>query len=99
MLAAGMLTLFAAAIAVRRRGFDSRSPPPWRAAIVISLMNFENSLPRAWSVAAFLRLIVAHFEWPDMVSERRDAHALAAASFSARAAAITFSASSRGTSS
>src|SRR5207247_9639619 len=53
--------------AVRSRGLASMSPPPWRAAIVISLMYFENSLPRAWSVAAFLRLIVAHFEWPDMV--------------------------------
>src|SRR5215510_11628718 len=66
MFEAGMLTDFAAAIAVRRRGFASTSPPPDRAAIVISLMNFENSLPRAWSVAAFLRLIVAHLEWPDI---------------------------------
>src|SRR5262245_33591624 len=65
MLEAGMLTAFAAAIAVLSRGLASGSPPD-RAAIVISLMNFENSLPRAWSVAAFLRLIVAHLEWPDI---------------------------------
>src|SRR5690349_9587588 len=67
MFEAGMFTVFAAAIAVRSRGFASASPPPWRAAIVISLMYFENILPRAWSVAAFLRLIVAHLEWPDIV--------------------------------
>src|SRR5262245_33680659 len=66
MFEAGMFTFFAAAIAVRSRGFASGSPPPWRAAIVISLMYFENILPRAWSVAAFLRLIVAHLECPDM---------------------------------
>jgi len=47
MFPAGMLTAFAAAIALRRRGLLSMSPPPWRAAIVISLMYFENSLPRA----------------------------------------------------
>src|SRR5262247_2184059 len=68
MLFDGMLTDLAAATAVRSRGLASGSPPPWRAAMVISLMYFENSLPRAWSVAAFLRLIVAHLEWPDMVS-------------------------------
>src|SRR5438876_9510357 len=69
MLAAGMLTDLAAATALRSRGFASRSPPPCRAASVISLMYLENSLPRAWSVAAFLRLIVAHLEWPDMELE------------------------------
>src|SRR5438445_13279873 len=66
MLDAGMLTALAAAIAVRRRGFASRSPPPWRAAMVISLMAFVNVLPRAASVAAFLRLMVAHLDWPDI---------------------------------
>jgi hypothetical protein len=54
---------------------------------------------RAWSVAAFLRLIVAHFEWPDMVSRSASPQACAPASFSARAVAITFSDCSRGTSS
>jgi hypothetical protein len=67
MLVEGMLTALAAAIAERSRGFPSGSPPPWRAAFVISLIHLENSLPRAASVAPFLRLIVAHLEWPDMV--------------------------------
>src|SRR5437867_4055818 len=66
MLVDGMLTALAALTAARSRGLPSGSPPPWRAAIVISLMHFENSLPRAWSVAPFFRLIVAHLEWPDM---------------------------------
>src|SRR5262247_1429409 len=100
MLFDGMLTDLAAATAVRRRGFASRSPPPWRAAMVISLMYFENSLPRAWSVAAFLRLMVAHLEWPDIDRQGAPAdQACAPASFSARAAATTFSVISRGTSS
>ena len=43
---------------------------PWRAARANSLMYFEKSLPRAWSVAAFLRLIVAHLEWPDVALPR-----------------------------
>src|SRR5262245_12560733 len=69
MLAAGMFTDLAAWIAERSRGLASASPPPCRAAMVISLMYLENSLPRAWSVAAFLRLMVAHLEWPDMEGE------------------------------
>jgi len=47
MLEAGMLTDLAAAIAVRRRGLVSVSPPAMRAAMVISLMYLENILPRA----------------------------------------------------
>ena len=42
------------------------SPPPMRAAIVISRMTRVNTRPRLASVAAFLCLIVAHFECPDM---------------------------------
>ncbi len=60
-----MLTDFAARIAVRRRGFASGSPPP-RAAIVISLMMRVKLFPRLASNAAFLCLMVAHLEWPDM---------------------------------
>jgi hypothetical protein len=67
MLFAGMLTDFAPAMAVRSRGFMFGSAPA-RAASVISLMYLVNTFPRAWSVAPFLRLIVAHFEWPDMAS-------------------------------
>src|SRR5690606_692584 len=68
MFAAGMLTALAASIAVRRRGFPSGSPPPSRAAMVISLITLVNILPRSASVFAFFRLIVAHFECPLMVS-------------------------------
>src|SRR5580658_706220 len=66
MLSAGMFSAFAAAIAVRRRGLPSGSPPPPLAAMVISLMRRVKILPRLASVAPFLCLIVAHFEWPDM---------------------------------
>src|SRR3989442_8048957 len=51
---------------VRSRGFALMSPPPRRAATVISLMNLVNSLPRLASLAAFLCLIELHLEWPDM---------------------------------
>src|SRR5690242_2140860 len=67
MLSAGMFSAFAAAIAVRRRGLPSASPPPCLAAIVISLIRRVNVLPRLASAAPFLCLIVAHFEWPDML--------------------------------
>ena len=44
----------------RSRGLKSSSPPPWRAATVISRMSFENIWPRFWSFAAFFRLILDH---------------------------------------
>ena len=65
MLSAGMLTALAAMMAVRRRGLLSGSPP-LRAAIMISLMMRVKILPRLASRAAFLCLMVAHLEWPDM---------------------------------
>jgi hypothetical protein len=34
--------------------------------MLISLMMRVNAFPRLASVAAFLCLMVAHFEWPDM---------------------------------
>src|SRR6516225_9696779 len=55
---------FASAIALRRRGLFPGSPPPMRAATVISLISFVKSLPRLASSAPFLCLIVAHLEWP-----------------------------------
>src|SRR4249919_3229697 len=67
MLSAGMLTCFASAMIVRRRGFMSGSPPPLRAATVSSLMMRVKILPRFASAAPFLCLIVCHLEWPDMV--------------------------------
>src|ERR1700731_5468479 len=68
MLAAGMFSALAAAMAPRRRGLPSGSPPPVLAAMVISLMRRVKILPRLASRAPFLCLIVAHFEWPDMDS-------------------------------
>src|SRR6188768_3900657 len=66
MLSAGMLTDFASAMIVRRRGLVSASPPALRAATVSSLMMRVKSLPRLASAAPFLCLIVCHLEWPDM---------------------------------
>src|SRR5436305_1916400 len=66
MLSCGMFSALAAAIAPRRRGLPSGSPPPPFAAMVISLIRRVNILPRLASSAPFLCLIVAHFEWPDM---------------------------------
>ena len=64
---AGILFIvaFAAAIAVRRRGFRSGAPPDL-AAMVISLISRVNILPRLASSAPFLCLIVAHLECPDI---------------------------------
>src|SRR4030043_1544653 len=67
VLAAGMFEPLALSTAVRRRGFESGSPPPMRAAIVISRMSLVKSLPRFASSAPFLCLIVCHLECPDMV--------------------------------
>src|SRR5580698_9601438 len=66
MLSEGMETFLAARMAVRSRGLPSGSPP-LRAAIMISLMIRVNDFPRLASRAAFLCLIVAHLEWPDIV--------------------------------
>src|SRR5580704_10184732 len=66
MLSAGIFSALAAATAPRSRGLASGSPPPWRAAMVISLIRRVNIFPRLASSAPFLCLIVAHLEWPDM---------------------------------
>src|SRR3954447_14952292 len=62
-----MLPALASAIALRRRALPSGSPPPLRAATVISLINFVNSLPRLASSAPFLCLILCHLECPDII--------------------------------
>src|SRR6476661_8646034 len=62
----GMLPPLASRIALRKRALASGSPPPERAATVISLINFVNSLPRLASSAPFLCLILCHFECPDI---------------------------------
>ena len=66
MLSPGMFTDLASAMMVRRRGFESGSPPPFLAATVSSLMMRVNTLPRLASAAPFLCLMVCHLEWPDM---------------------------------
>src|SRR5882672_5819715 len=62
MLSAGMFASFAAL----RRMLALGSPPPLRAATVISRRIFEKSLPRWTSVLPFLRLICDHRECPDI---------------------------------
>src|SRR5256885_13987562 len=66
MLSAGMFSALAARIAVRRRGLLSGSPPPFLAAMPISLIRRVKVLPRLASRAAFLCLIVAHLLCPDI---------------------------------
>src|SRR2546427_13122905 len=66
MLSAGMLASFAASIAALRLMLALGSPPPLRAATVISRRIFEKSLPRWTSVLPFLRLICDHRECPDI---------------------------------
>src|SRR5437764_15437597 len=66
ILSAGIFSAFAAAIAVRRRGLVSGSPPLF-AAMLISLIRRVKILPRLASNAPFLCLIVAHLLWPDIV--------------------------------
>src|SRR6266478_2893257 len=69
-LSPGMFAPLAARIAVRRRGLVFGSPPPMRAAMLISRMIRVKTRPRFASVAPFLCLIVAHFECPDMTHPR-----------------------------
>src|SRR3954447_3034779 len=66
ILSVGILTPLASLIALRRRGLPSGSPPPMRAAIVISLISLVNARPRLASIAPFLCLILCHLEWPDI---------------------------------
>src|ERR1700730_14638379 len=61
-----MLLFLASVTAARRRGLPLISPPPERAATVISLIRRVKSFPRFASVAPFLCLMVLHRLWPDM---------------------------------
>ena len=65
MLAFGMRASFAFWIAFASAGLPSGSPPS-RAATVIARASLVKSWPRLASVAFFLCLIDAHFEWPAM---------------------------------
>src|SRR5438552_6858881 len=66
MLSAGMLAARAASVAALRRTLPLGSPPPFRAATVISRRILEKSFPRCTSVLPFFRLICDHRECPDM---------------------------------
>src|SRR5262245_17928320 len=66
MVSPGILAALAAATAVRNRGFESRSLPPMRAAIVSSLMSLVKARPRRASFIAFLCLTVLRLGWPDL---------------------------------
>src|SRR5882757_3649290 len=66
ILSAGMFSALAATMAPRSRGLVSGSPPPFFAAMEISLIRRVKIFPRLASSAPFLCLMVAHFEWPDM---------------------------------
>src|SRR5438270_11331155 len=68
ILSAGMLTSRAFWTASRSRKLPSASPPPSLAAIVISRLALVKACPRLASTTAFLCLMPAHFEWPDMAS-------------------------------
>src|SRR5205085_9444623 len=46
--------------------FPSTLPPPSRAATSMARSSLANIFERFWSVASFLRLMVDHFEWPDI---------------------------------
>src|SRR6476619_4895623 len=67
MLSFGTEVFLAFWTASNRVGLPARSPPPVRAATSMFLMSLANSLPRLASIAAFLCLVVAHLEWPDIV--------------------------------
>src|SRR4051812_41534888 len=66
MFLLGMFEALGLRMVALRRGLPSGSEPPMRAATVISRRMRLNTLARAESMRAFLRLVVAHFEWPDM---------------------------------
>src|ERR1700758_3928819 len=61
-----MLLSVALSTASRSRGLADASPPPRRAATVISRMSRLKILPRLASVAALRCLMLAHLLWPAM---------------------------------
>src|SRR4051794_29984262 len=66
MLSLGTDDFLAFWIASYSVGLPAGSPPPVRAATSMFLISLANSLPRRASTTAFLCLVVAHLEWPDM---------------------------------
>src|SRR6202050_3415292 len=66
MLSFGTELFFAFWMASKRVGLPLTSPPPVRAATSMFLIILANSVPRLASPTAFLCLVVAHLEWPDI---------------------------------
>src|SRR5258707_259810 len=60
MFSFGMFSFLPARMAARRRGLELGSPPPMRAAMVISRMTRVNTRPRFGSLAAFFRLMAQY---------------------------------------
>src|SRR5919112_4303917 len=69
MLSLGTEDFFAFWMASYSVGLPAGSPPPTRAATSTFLISLANILPRRASMTAFLCLVVAHLEWPDMGDE------------------------------
>src|SRR4051794_18640188 len=69
MLSFGMRASFAFCTALASAAFMSGSPPPSRAATWIARASFVKCAPRRASTTAFLCLIDAHLEWPDIAGE------------------------------
>src|SRR3954469_44148 len=69
MLSFGMRASFAFCTALASDAFIAGSPPPSRAATWIARASFVKWAPRRASTTAFLCLIDAHLEWPDMGDE------------------------------
>src|ERR1035438_4149371 len=68
ILSLGRLWPLALSTARRRRGLEPRSPPPIFAATVISLISLVKTLPRFASWRPLRCWMLAHLEWPAMVS-------------------------------
>src|SRR5690349_983763 len=66
MLSLGTEDFLAFWMASYRVGFPAGSPPPILAATSMFLISLANILPRLASTTAFLCLVVAHLEWPDI---------------------------------
>ena len=66
MLSLGTEVFFAFWMASKSVGLPARSAPPILAATSMFLMSLANDLARRESMIAFLCLVVAHLEWPDM---------------------------------
>src|SRR3954454_15177838 len=66
MLSFGMRASLAFWTAFASDAFIAGSPPPSRAATWIARASFVKWAPRRASTTAFLCLIDAHLEWPDM---------------------------------